>query len=202
MSKTVLTGLAMLIASLASPAFAAGDIQAGQAKSAACAACHGVDGNSNIAINPKLAGQHADYLAKQIREFQAGNRADPVMMSMVASLSEQDIEDISAYFASQTNAPAIASEETLELGESIYRGGIAAPGVAACLACHGPAGKGNPGAGYPALTGQHAEYTAKTLRDFRSGNRNNDANSAMRSLVKRMTDAEIDAVSNYIQGLN
>jgi len=192
----------MLIASLVSPVFAAGDAQAGKAKSATCAACHGVDGNSSIAANPKLAGQHADYLAKQIREFQNGTRANTVMMSMVASFSEQDIEDIAAYYASQTNAPAIASEDNLKLGESIYRGGITSAGVAACLACHGPAGSGNPGAGYPALAGQHAEYTAQTLRDFRSGARHNDANAAMRSQLKRMTDEEIDAVSNYIQGLN
>ncbi|MEM7293889.1 MAG: c-type cytochrome, partial [Pseudomonadota bacterium] len=145
---------------------------------------------------------HAGYLAKQIREFISGARVDAVMMSMVGNLSEQDILDVAAYYESQTPAPAIASEDNLALGEAIYRGGIESAGVAACYACHGPAGKGNPGAGYPALAGQNAEYTAQTLIDFRSGARANDENAAMRDLVKRMTDEEIAAVSNYIQGLN
>ena len=201
--KNFLAASALLaLAGFAGLASSAGDPQAGQSKSATCAACHSVDGNSTIAANPKLAGQHAGYIAKQIRDFVSGAREDAVMMSMTSALSEQDIADIAAYYEQQSPAPAIASEENLTLGESIYRGGIASAGVAACYACHGPAGKGNPGAGYPALAGQHAEYTAKTLVDFRSGARSNDESAVMRDLVKRMTDEEIAAVSNYIQGLN
>ena len=202
MKKMLSVGLVALLAGFSTVAMAAGDPSAGKAKSASCAACHGVDGNSSIALNPKLAGQHAGYLAKQIKDFQSGGRTDAVMMSMVSSLSEQDVEDVAAYFAEQKPADAVAAEENLTLGESIYRGGITSAGIAACAACHGPAGNGNPAAGYPAIAGQHAAYTAKTLNDFRQGARANDAASVMRSLAKRMTDEEIEAVSNYIQGLH
>ena len=202
MKNVLAVGLAVLLASGSSAVLAAGDPVAGKTKTAACAACHNADGNATIAINPKLAGQHAGYLAKQIKEFQSGARVDAVMGSMVATLSEQDIEDVAAYYSEQKSAPGVAAEENLQLGENIYRGGISGQGIAACAACHGPAGRGNPAAGYPALAGQNAEYTVKTLNDFRQGTRANDANQAMRALVKRMTDEEIKAVSNYIQGLN
>lgn len=202
MKNLVLLGFAVLLAGTGA-AMAAGDPVAGKAKTAACAACHNADGNATIAVNPKLAGQHAAYLAKQIRNFISGERVDNMMMSMVSNLSEQDIDDIAAYYSQQKPAPAaVASEEKLDLGEAIYRGGITSVGVAACIACHGPGGNGNPAAGYPMLSGQNAAYTVKTLGAFRNGTRANDANSVMRALAKRMTDEEIQAVSNYIQGLN
>ena len=202
MNKLVSVGLSVLLACISGLAMAAGDAVAGKAKTAVCAACHNVDGNATLAVNPRLAGQHASYLAKQIHDFSSGARVDAVMMSMVGTLSEQDIEDIAAYYSGQQAAVAVAVEENLNLGESIYRGGITSAGIAACIACHGPTGTGNPAAGYPILAGQNAAYTAKALSNFRNGTRANDANGVMRMLVERMTDAEIMAVSNYIQGLH
>lgn len=201
MKKLLSVGLSVLLASVSGLAMAAGDATAGEAKTTVCAACHNVDGNATVAINPRLAGQHESYLAKQIHDFTSGTRVDAVMMSMVGTLSDQDIQDVAAYYSAQQPAVAIATEENLGLGESIYRGGIASAGIAACIACHGPTGTGNPTAGYPVLAGQNAAYTAKTLGDFRNSTRANDENGVMRMLVKRMTDAEIAAVSNYIQGL-
>ena len=202
MKRLAWLGLAALLVSVAGTAVAAGDPVVGKAKTTACAACHSDDGNATITLNPKLAGQHAPYLAKQIRDFIDGTRVDNVMMSMVGNLEKQDIDDVAAYYSQQTPAAAVASEEKLALGESIYRGGITSVGVAACIACHGPKGRGNPASGYPTLAGQNAAYTAKTLADFRSGARANDVDGVMRLLVKRMTDEEIQAVSNYIQGLH
>lgn len=202
MKNLVLLGFTVLLASITSVAISAGNPVAGKAKTATCAACHNADGNATIAINPKLAGQHQAYLAKQIRDFISGARIDNMMMSMVSNLSEQDIDDVAVYYWQQQPAAAVASEENLALGESIYRGGITSLGVAACIACHGPKGRGNPAAGYPALAGQNAAYTAHELDAFRKSTRTNDANAVMRMLTKRMTDEEIQAVSNYIQGLN
>ncbi len=197
----------LLIASLASlaalgSAHAAGDAEAGKVKSAACAACHGPDGNSVAPTFPKLAGQHADYLVKQLKEYKSGERQNATMNPMAAPLSEQDMADIAAYYASQTAKVGQAAEDKVELGETIYRAGNAASGVAACAACHGPAGGGNPMANFPMLSGQFADYTAGQLKAFRAGQRANDAGSMMRGVAKKMTDAEIEAVSQYIQGLH
>ena len=197
----------LLIASLVSlaavgTAHAAGDAEAGKAKSAACAACHGPDGNSLAPNFPKLAGQHADYTVKQLVEFKAGDRTDATMNAMAAPLSEQDMADIAAYYASQKASIGTAAADKVELGESLYRAGNSTSGVAACAACHGPTGTGNPMAKFPGVNGQHADYTALQLKNFRSGARANDAGSMMRSIAKKMTDAEIEAVAQYIQGLN
>jgi cytochrome c553 len=197
----------LLIASLASLAAAgtvqaAGDAEAGKAKSAACAACHGVDGNSAAPNFPKLAGQHADYTAKQLAEFKSGERKDPTMNGMAAPLSEQDMADLAAYYASLKPSVGKAAEDKVALGETVYRAGNSASGVSACAACHGPAGNGNPMAKFPSLSGQHADYTAAQLKNFRAGARANDAGSMMRGIAKKMTDAEIEAVSQYIQGLH
>ncbi len=202
MKKMLLAGLAGIALVAATAAQAAGDAANGQAKSAMCAGCHGADGNSAAPNFPKLAGQGAKYTAKQLADFKSGARQDASMAPMVAGLSEADMADLGAYYASQGNAPAAASEDNLDLGESIYRGGITEAEVPACIACHGPAGKGNPPAAYPALAAQHAAYTAKTLKDFRSGARDNDPSGMMSMVAKRMTDAEIEAVANYIQGLH
>ncbi len=191
---------------VAGNAQAAGDAAAGKAKSAACMACHGPDGNSPTpsgpaATWPKLAGQHANYLAKQMADFKGGARQDAIMLGMVAALSEQDMADLAAYFSSQTQSSGTAAADKVALGEKIYRAGNAATGISACMACHGPTGIGNPGANFPRVSGQHAAYLEKALKDFRSGTRTNDNARMMQGVVARMTDEEIAAVSQYIQGL-
>lgn len=195
--------LAALFALAAPQAFAAGDASAGQAKSAICAACHGVDGNSVVPNWPKLAGQHEQYLARQVSLIKAGARMVPEMVGIVPGLSEQDIEDLAAYFASQPIAAGVADESKVILGERIFRAGNAESGVPACMACHGPAGEGNPLAGYPALAGQHAVYTANMLTRFRAGENwgEGDASQVMNGSAAELTDEEIAAVASYIQGL-
>ena len=181
----------------------AGDPAAGAAKAALCVACHGPAGNSANPEWPKLAGQHAKYTAKQIRDFMAGaTRSNELMAPMIAGLSDEDIEDISAYYAIQRSSGGFASEEMHALGERIYRGGNAESGVPACIACHGPRGGGNGPAGFPALAGQHAVYTAKQLDDWRHGNRSNDPNQMMADAVRYLTPEETRAVSEYIAGLH
>lgn len=186
------------------PAFAKGDTAAGQSKSAICAACHGMDGNSTVPTWPKLAGQHEQYLVRQALLIKSGARMVPEMAAIVPGLSEQDIEDISAYFAAQGNSGGVADQSLVELGERIFRAGNAESGVPACMACHGPAGEGNPLAGYPALAGQHAVYTAKMLTKFRNGENYGEKDSPsqiMNGSARELTDEEIQAVASYIQGL-
>lgn len=186
------------------PAFAAGDPAAGQSKSAICAACHGMDGNSAVPTWPKLAGQHEQYLARQVRLIKSGARMVPEMAGITPGLSEQDMDDLAAFFASQTNNGGVADESLVELGQGIYRAGNAESGVPACMACHGPAGEGNPLAGYPALAGQHATYTAKALTRFRAGENwgEKDAPShIMNGAAGELTDEEIQAVASYVEGL-
>lgn len=180
---------------------AEGDATAGQAKSAVCAACHGANGKSIQPAYPNLAGQHASYIAKQLTEYRDGDRVNALMSGQAANLSDQDILDLSAYYSEMPKIQGVATEESLTLGKNIFRGGVTAAGVASCAACHGPAGAGNPAAVWPALAGQNAQYTADQLRYFRAGERNNDPNAMMRNIAKRLTDAEIDAVSNYIAGM-
>lgn len=179
-----------------------GDIAAGKEKAQVCAACHGIDGNSSNPIWPKLAGQHEEYIVKQLMDFKAGNRENPQMAPMVANLSEQDIYDLAAYFSSQKPQWGKTDPAELELGQKIYRAGNMEAGVPACMACHGPTGRGNPAAKFPSLSGQHAEYTGAQLNAFRSKNRSNDINAVMRTIVGRMTHEEIKAVAQYIQGLH
>ena len=211
---TVLLFAGLLVA----PAFAVeGDAEAGKAKAAACAACHGQDGNSAAAANPKLAGQSAAYTYKQLMDFKAGNRVNAIMQGMAAGLSEQDMADIAAYYASQSIEVGKADPELVALGEKIYRGGNLESGVAACSGCHGPAGQGLPSAGFPALGGQHAAYTASQLKAFRAAGRGdlgapayraNDADPGsdpekgmMRTVAAKMTDDEIEAVASFVAGL-
>lgn len=167
---------------------------------AVCAACHNADGNSVITANPRLAGQHPAYLAKQLREFQSGRRANPVMAPMAAMLTADDINKVAAYFGAQKPKWGNAKENGPgSLGEKIYRGGVAGKGVPACAACHGPNGAGIP-IQFPRLAGQHAEYTVNQLKAFRSGER---ANAPMMKVIAgKMSDEEIIAVSDYIQGLH
>ena len=181
-----------------------GDITAGKEKVGLCVACHGQDGNGVDALpnQPRLAGQHAEYAEKQLRDFKNGSRNNPIMAPMVASLSDEDISDISAYYASLKGTIGESSPENAAVGEKLYRAGDADKGLAACMACHGPNGKGNPAAKYPSVYGQYAEYTAIQLKAFKSETRDNDLNSVMRSIAAKMTNEEIEAVSGYIEGLH
>jgi cytochrome c553 len=198
----LITGLLLL--SFGPAAHANGDIAAGKSKTAVCAACHGADGNGveALPVQPRLAGQHAEYAAKQIQEFKSKDRKNDIMFPMVAGLSEEDIINISAYYASLKSTVGTTEFEHSELGEKLYRAGDASTGLAACMACHGPAGRGNPAAKYPSLTGQFAEYTAIQLKAFKSESRDNDVNSVMRNIAAKMTVDEIEAVSSYIEGLH
>ncbi|WP_017925601.1 MULTISPECIES: cytochrome c [unclassified Thioalkalivibrio] len=181
----------------------AGDPQRGQEISQSCAACHQADGNSTNPEWPKLAGQHPKYTVKQLRDFQEGEtRSDSLMAGEVADLDEQDMRDLAAYFAEQSITTETADEDVVERGERIYRGGIPSQNVAACIACHGPNGQGNPEAMFPKVAGQHATYSANQLRKFRDGERANDAGRMMRNVVQRMSDEDIEAVSQYMAGLS
>jgi len=186
-----------------SSANATGNIEAGKEKSAVCAACHGADGNSVNPEWPKLAGQNAGYIVKQLTYFKDGERVNATMKGIASNLTEQDREDLAAYFSSLKVKTGLADPKLVELGQKIYRSGIASSGVAPCMGCHGPDGAGNPAANYPALRGQNAKYVENQLRGFASGQRQNEnAKKMMQILASRMTDHEIRAVASYIQGLH
>mgnify|MGYP003572222996 FL=1 len=179
-----------------------GDAAAGKTKSVVCMACHGADGNSVNPLWPKLAGQHASVIAQQLKNFQSGARKEPTMSPMAAPLSEKDMANLGVYFESQTTTIGSASRDLVELGQQIYRGGNKKTGVAACISCHGPQGIGNPAAKYPAISGQHAAYTLKQLKDYKSGARKPEGNAAiMRDIALKMQEDEMKAVTNYMQGL-
>ena len=170
-----------------------------QTVNAVCAACHGADGNSVITLNPKLAGQHPEYLEKQLNEFKSGKRANAVMSGMAAALSAEEMKELAAYFSAKKLTLGQATKNGAgSLGEKIYRGGIAATNVPACAACHGPNGAGLPKQ-FPRLGGQHADYTLAQLKAFRTGERANAP--MMMAISAKMTDAEMAAVADYIQGL-
>lgn len=201
MNKAIILGLVMAFATGA--AQAAGDAAAGQAKAAACAGCHGTDGNSPAPNFPKLAGQHPSYIIKQLQEFKSGARKDTtnMMAPMVAGLSEQDMADLAAFFASQEDSGGSADAALVNAGEQIYRAGNSDKGLPSCMGCHGPNGAGNGASRFPNLSGQHATYSTKQLQDFRSGERANDPQLMMRNIAARMSDAEINAVASYLNGL-
>jgi cbb3-type cytochrome c oxidase subunit III len=203
-SLVVATAFAASVAVQAQPAKP--DLQKGsQIAQQVCVACHGADGNSPTPANPNLAGQHADYLYKQLTEFKVkegettARRANAIMAGFAAGLSEADMRNVAAYFASQEQKPTAAkNREWVELGQKIYRAGIADKGVPACAGCHSPNGAGIP-AQYPRLQGQYAEYTESQLVAFRQGQRLNSAQ--MTTIAERLSDREIKAVSDYIAGL-
>ena len=183
-------------------AFAQGDAAVGRSKAAICATCHGAEGNSELPMNPKLAGQNATYITKQLMDYKSGVRSNQTMSAMVLNLSEQDMQDISAWYSSQQVTLQGADPKFVELGESLYRAGNKELAVAACSACHSPTGRGNAPAGFPSLGGQHAEYTLQQLKDFRAGVRQNDESSMMRIVVERLTDRELEALASYVSGLH
>ncbi|MCP3909211.1 MAG: cytochrome c4 [Oceanicoccus sp.] len=182
--------------------FAEGDASAGQTKSATCAACHGADGNSPLGIWPSLAGQSTSYIEKQLQDFKAKRRTNETMSPMAEPVSEQDAQDLAAYFSSQSIKPGENSAESGSLGGQVYLKGNIKKQVIACVGCHGLEGEGNPNLQAPALGGQHAEYLLLQLKAFKSGERDNDTGKMMRSIVAQMTDEEMDAVAKYINALS
>jgi cytochrome c553 len=181
-----------------------GSVEAGRTKSVTCAACHGADGNSVTPDWPMLAGQHPDYIVRQLKAFKSGERQEVTMKPFADALSEQDMLDLAAFFATQQPAPKGADPALVSLGQQIYRGGIPERGVAACIACHGPSGKGNPLAAYPRVSGQHAAYVTKTLTSYAAGERRSDTdlNQMMRNVASQLFEDEIRALASYVQGLN
>lgn len=206
--------ISLSFVALAQGAAAQGDASAGESKVAICAACHGADGNSPAPNFPKLAGLGEKYLYKQLRDIKSGDRQVIEMTGMLTNLSDQDLQDIAAFFTAKPMQLSGAKEikvrlnsgvetDGLELGEKVYRAGNLETGVPACTGCHSPTGQGNAPAGYPRLGGQHAAYIEKQLRAFRGGERVNDGDQkTMRQVAQLMSDAEITAVANYIAGLN
>ncbi|MFA6229117.1 MAG: c-type cytochrome [Rhodanobacter sp.] len=191
-------------AATAEAALKPGDATAGQAKAAACGACHGVDGNSVAPQFPKLAGQSAQYIVRQLTNFKSGKRQNPIMLGMATPLSTQDMRDVAAYFASKTPLPGVADQALVERGQTLFRQGDPTQGVPACMACHSIDGRGNPGAMYPQLTSQHAQYVEATLKAWHDGTTwGDDAHSQIMPAIARKLDADdIAAVASYIEGLH
>lgn len=194
--------IALLTIAVAPGSLAQGDATAGAEKITVCLACHGQDGNmSQIANVPRIGGQNAGYLLKQMHDIKNGVRAAPLMTGMLNNLNDQDMADVAAYYASQPAPQGAAEAEKVALGEALYRAGNPDIGVAACTACHSPNGQGLASAGYPALSGQDPAYTEMQLRAFRDGVRQNDDAELMRSIAARLNDAEIAALASYVAGL-
>lgn len=194
--------LFVFLAGFAGSALAEGNASAGQSLVAVCSACHGQTGNSPAGSFPNIAGQTEQYLLKQLKEIQSGERDVPTMAGQLDAMSEQDLADIAAYYASQERAYGAANPDVVELGEAIYRFGIPRKGIAGCTACHSPTGSGNGPAGFPALAGQWPEYTVQQLKAFQSGERHNDGDTQMmRGTAMDMTDKEMQAVASYLYGL-
>jgi cytochrome c553 len=207
-AKSIATLATALVVSLLCPmlspvsaARAEGNATAGQAKAATCAACHGADGNSVNPEWPSLAGQHASYIVKQLKAFKSGARKNDLMAPMAMTLSNQDAEDVAAYFSSQTARGLEAEKGKVEVGQRLYRGGNTKTQTPACLACHGPTGRGNPAAMYPSIRGQQATYVIAQLNAYKKGSRNTDATKAMNDIAARLSDEEILAVASFVQGL-
>ena len=199
----LLVGFLLASAAVQADSLVEGDAAAGKAKAITCTACHGAEGNSVNPEWPNIAGQHAGYTVDQLQAFKSGKRQNALMSSQAMLLTDQDMADLAVYFESlPAAAQAVADPDLLVRGEALYRGGDLEKGVSACLACHGPTGKGNPAAGYPLLAGQHAVYTAKALNDYASGARAySHASRMMQEIAVRLDNEDIEALSSYIQGL-
>jgi len=191
-------------ASVAEAAVKPGDAAAGQAKAAVCGACHGMDGNSADAQYPKLAGQSEQYIVRQLTDFKSGQRQNPIMLGMATPLSVQDMHDLGAYFASQSSRPGVADQALVEQGETLFRQGDSTRGIPACMACHSIDGRGNPGAMYPQLTSQHAQYIEATLKAWHDGTTwGDDAHAQiMPAIAKQLSADDIAALASYIEGLH
>ena len=195
----------LLTLGITSVAHAAGDATAGQAKAAVCGACHGPDGNSPAPNFPKLAGQGERYLTKQMQDIKSGKRTVLEMTGLLTNLSDQDLADLAAYFASQKGSVGAADPKLVARGEQLFRGGNLEKGLPACTGCHSPNGAGNAAASFPRLSGQHATYIAKQLIDFRkeeAGRANDGDAMTMRTIARKLSDEDIAALSSYIQGLH
>ena len=213
MKRSFLTLICLMASLSATQALATGDAAAGESKVAMCSGCHGSDGNSMVSAFPKLAGLGEKYMTQQLRLIKSGERVIVEMTGMLIASSDQDLQDMAAYYDSKTRQVSGAQditlvgisnpEEALDYGENVYRGGNMKTGVASCTGCHSPSGNGNGPAGYPGLGGQHADYIAKQLLAYRRGERASGANaSIMQGVAANLSDKEIKAVANYISGLN
>jgi len=199
--KKIAIALTLLV-SLVGAANAAGNTEAGKAKAAMCAACHGADGNAPVAIYPKLAGQHADYIVKQLKDFKSGARNNPIMMGMSMGLSETDMADIAAHYQSLAVTEGSTAEEAIAIAKPLYLGGDSERNIAACISCHGPRGNGLGLAKFPKISSQNEAYLVAQLKSFRKGERANDPQGMMVDTTNRLTDAEIDALAKYLVGLH
>ncbi len=197
-----------LLAAEAAKAQLIGNSEAGQTKSAACVACHGVDGNSVDPQFAKIAGQHADYVVRHLHLFKSGERENAIMAAQASLLSDQDMSDVAAYFATQKIRAGITDEPLVARGQALYRGGSSTVGAAvpSCMGCHGPSGRGNPAAKYPLIAGQHSAYIKTQLERFRGGivyGKDDYTNKLVMSQVaKNLSDADIDALASYLEGLH
>ena len=199
--KKLLVGLVMMLGAV-SLAHGAGDAAAGQGKAAVCAGCHGADGNSVLANFPKLAGLGEKYLLKQLNDIKSGKRVIVEMTGLLDALSDQDLQDLAAYYNSQKISLGAAKADLVKKGEALYRGGNLATGLPACSGCHAPNGAGNGPAAFPRLSGQHAQYIEVQLNKFRAGERTNDGDGRMmQDIASKMSDTEIKALASYISGL-
>jgi cytochrome c553 len=200
----LLTAFTLFAAQAHAESLVDGSIDAGKAKSMTCTACHGAEGNSSLPTWPNIAGQSASYIVAQLNAFKGGSRTDPLMAPQAMMLSDEDMRNVAVYFESlPAAAMAVANPATVSKGEALYRGGNADNGIPACLACHGPTGRGNPAANYPAVQGQHATYTEKQLRDYASGGRTSDGRTRiMRDIASRLSTDDIEALASYVQGLH
>lgn len=211
MKNTLLLALSLSLIGLTNAIAAEGNVASGKEKTASCAGCHGEDGNSPADTFPKLAGQHASYIVKQLVAFKSGERKDAMMAALASSLSEQDMQDAAAFYASQkvtpnakTEADAADKEDAAALlieGRNLYRNGNLATQVSACIACHGPFGDGNKPAAFPLLKSQHTAYLIKTLTDFKTDLRSNNPENMMHMIAKKMSEREIKAVSVFLSNL-
>ncbi|MDP2634508.1 MAG: c-type cytochrome [Pseudoalteromonas sp.] len=209
--KKIALSLTILLGALSASNATAfdGDVNAGKEKSATCAACHGPDGNAPVNIYPKIAGQHADYIYKQLVEFKSGmtsggkeGRMDPVMSAMAMPLSDQDMKDIAVYFSSLNMSEGSTPKDVVEVGAMLYKAGDAERGIPSCASCHGPRGNGSSLAKFPKISFQHPGYIKSQLEKFRDGSRNNDLNGMMQDIAKKLTDKDIEVLSQYLGGLH
>jgi cytochrome c553 len=199
----VLAGFALASFEIQAESLVDGSVEAGKSRALTCTACHGAEGNSSSPMWPNIAGQNAPYILAQLQAFKNGERSDPLMSSQAMMLSDEDMANLAVYFESlPAAAQSIADASLLERGEALYRGGNKNEEASACLACHGPSGRGNPAAKYPALQGQHATYTAKQLNDYAGGTRTTDGKTRiMQDIAANLDKDDIAALSSYIQGL-